>query len=592
MKLDPMTQRNVDSWLNGDYDATTKAQIKHLLETNPKEITNAFYADLNFGTGGLRGIMGLGTHRINGYTIRATTQGLAHYLLQQPAPPEGHSVFIGYDSRHHSKEFAEETAKVFAGNGIYVYLYKELRPSPMISFGCRLKKCSAGIMITASHNPKDYNGYKVYWNDGAQILPPHDKNILREIQKIADPLQVKSTHTLDHPLIHWVGEDVDTAYLAAIRSLQIDGEQNHKEGEKLKIVYTSLHGTGITVIPRALREAGFSSLLLVDKQTIPDGNFPTVKSPNPEEKSALKLGIAQLEASKADLLIATDPDTDRMGIAVHHQGQVLLLNGNQVACICLAYILERLSAKNKLPEKAIFVKTIATTELFKAICEGYQKPCIDVLTGFKYIAEKIRELEKDPKGFQFVFGAEESYGYLLGTQTRDKDAVTASILIAEVALNAKLKSKTLVDLLQDIYKNYGYYFEKLLSIKYEETKESKEQVTKSLDKLQSSPPKVLAGIPVQSVENYKTSIKTDLKTSKSEPLKLPSSNVLLFWLEDGSKLMIRPSGTEPKVKIYCAITKRKFTSLEEAARDCEKRADALVGALARFLTITIDTHEH
>jgi phosphomannomutase len=576
MKFDLETKKNIDQWLQEDYDTATKTEIKKLLEISPETLADAFYTHLQFGTGGLRGIMGVGTNRMNGYTVRQATQGLANYLLKLYASP---SIFIGFDSRLRSEEFAKEAAKVLASNGIRVYLGQDIRPSPWVSFGCRYKKCQAAIMITASHNPPEYNGYKVYWEDGAQILPPHDKNILAEINLISDLKQVKNSALLDDPLIVKVGQEIDEVYLNAIAHLQIDPDLNRKKGNILKIVYSSLHGTGITLVPKALRQAGFPQIFFVESQIMPDGLFPTLNTPNPEERSALKLGVERLKEVQADLLIATDPDADRVGVAVHHQNEVHFLNGNQIACLCLEYIL----AKKELPSNATFIKTIGTTELFRAICQAYHRQCVDVLTGFKYIAEKIREWERDPKGPQFIFGGEESYGYLIGTETRDKDAVTASVLIAEVALSAKSQSKTLIDLLHDLYKKYGFYKEILVTLTFKDSKEGKEQMEKGMEKLRRESPKTLAGIEILCIEDYLSSQKKNLSTGCQEPLELPKSNVLRFHLRDGSTLMIRPSGTEPKIKIYCGVTKKTYESLASADEVCEKQAQALSKALEQIL---------
>ncbi|MFQ5728850.1 MAG: phospho-sugar mutase, partial [Waddliaceae bacterium] len=405
--LDEATQKNVNLWLEGDVDENSKDEIRKLLQENPKEVTDAFYTKLSFGTGGLRGIMGVGTNRMNRYTVRMATQGLANYLLKQPETGPHHAVFIGYDSRHRSRFFAEESAKVLAGNGIQVYLCTELRPTPLVSFGCRYKQCSAAIMITASHNPPKYNGYKVYWNDGGQVISPHDQAIIKETNGISDLSKVKAVDDLSHELITLVGKEVDEAYLETIRGYQHYPEENKQHGKDLKVIFTSLHGTGITLVPETLKEWGFTNLAYVESQIVPDGDFPTVKSPNPEERKALQLGIETLEKMDADLLIATDPDADRVGVAIKHEGEVHLLNGNQVACICLYHICEALTAQGRMPKKAGFVKTIATTELFKAIAEGYSGACFDVLTGFKYIAALIREWEQDPDGYRYIFGGEE-----------------------------------------------------------------------------------------------------------------------------------------------------------------------------------------
>jgi phosphoglucomutase/phosphomannomutase len=584
LALDPTTKKNIDQWLNGEYDEETKKAIREMLAERPSEAIDAFYTQLSFGTGGLRGIMGVGTNRMNPYTVRAATQGLANYLATQPPIQDRHAVFIGYDSRNNSKLFAEESAKVLAGNGMKVYLCKDLRPTPLVSFGCRIKKCSAAIMITASHNPPAYNGYKVYWNDGAQVLPPHDQGIIKEVERITDPGMVKKVNSVNDPLIEMVDDKLDDEYLKAIFPLQNYPKQNQEYGKQLKVVYTSLHGAGITLVPKALANWGFANLFFVENQIVPDGNFPTVKSPNPEERSALSLGIERLKETNGDILIATDPDTDRVGIAVQHQGEIHLLNGNQVASICLEHICEALTSQNLMPSKAVFVKTIGTTELFQKICDRYKKPCVNVLTGFKYIAEKIREWEQDPsQGWRYIFGGEESYGYLLGTVVRDKDAVSTSALICEVALAAKRKGKTIVDLLQDLYHKYGVFVEKLLSVNFEETKAGKEQMAKGMALLDQSPPTSIDGTPVLVIEDYKRSIKRNLQTNEKTPITLPVSDVLLFWLEDGTKLMIRPSGTEPKIKIYCGVQEKKFSSLPSAIMDANEKADRLMKALKNLL---------
>lgn len=584
LEMDATTTKNVESWLKGDYDHATKDEIRKLLKDNPKEIVDAFYTNLVFGTGGLRGIMGVGCNRMNVYTVRAATQGLANHVNTQPKPKEGHSALIGYDSRHHSRLFAEEAAKVLAGNGIKVFLFKDLRPTPLVSFGCRLKKCSTAIMITASHNPPQYNGYKVYWNDGAQILPPHDKLIVQEVEKITDPKMVKKVDSLSHPLIQIVDKEIDDVYIKETSALQLYPGENQDLGGKLKIVYTSLYGTGITLMPEELAKWGFSNISYVDQQIIPNGDFPTTPSPNPEEKSALKLGIEKLKETRSDLLVATDPDADRVGVAVDHEGEITLMTGNQMAAICLNHICEALVSQGKMPEKAAFIKSIGTTELFQAICDEYKKPCFNVLTGFKYIAEKIREWEKEPNGYQYIFGGEESYGYLFGTLTRDKDAIVSSALICEVALHAKKKGKTLVNLLHDLYRKYGVYCENLISIEFEESKSGKEQMDAGMANLRHQTPQKILGIEIDVIEDYLSSTKTFLKSGRKEALTLPKSNVLLFWLADGTKLMIRPSGTEPKIKIYCGVVQKTFSSVDEAVINCQKGSTELLNYLKKLLT--------
>ena len=579
--IDSQTQATIDGWLTGSYDEATKQEVRSLLERNRQEAVDAFYTSLSFGTGGLRGIMGVGTNRMNAYTVRGATQGLANYLNQQPPKGEKHRVFIGYDCRHNSPEFSMEAAKVLAANGIEVFLTEELRPTPLVSFGCRHLKCSAAIMVTASHNPPAYNGYKVYWEDGGQILPPHDQGLVQEVSLITDLSEVKVADASD-PLIHKVGRDIDAPYLAALDHLQSCPEVNREHGASLKVVYANLHGTGITLIPEALKRWGFSTLETVKEQDAPDGDFPTVVSPNPEEREALTLGIEKLKQTESDLLLATDPDTDRMGLAVRHQGDAVLLNGNQIACIALKHICEVLQSSGRLPENGAFVKTIVTSELFAAIAQSYDRPCFDVLTGFKYIAEKIREWEDG--SYQYLFGGEESYGYLLGTHARDKDAVVACCLIAEVALKAKLANKTLVDLLYELYADYGVYRETLVSLKFEETKAGREKMAAALTRLRAEPPIEFAGVPVVTIEDYQASTRQSMKGGQTVPLTLPKSNVLLYWLEDHSKVVVRPSGTEPKVKLYCGVTREVGESVESAVNQCDEQAEALVKALEARLS--------
>ncbi|MDF2550313.1 MAG: pgm, partial [Chlamydiales bacterium] len=444
LSLDDATRKNVTTWLSQDYDVATKEEIRRLLKNSPRELTDAFYTTLEFGTGGLRGLTGVGCNRMNRYTVQYATQGLANYLKSQfKKASEPLKVAISFDSRLSSNEFAEETAKVLAGNGIQVFLFKELRPTPVLSFACRHKKCHAAIMVTASHNPSNYNGYKVYWNDGAQVVFPHDKGIIKEVQQVKAPTQVHLA-PMNSPLISYLDESLDEAYLNALAALQIYPKECQKLGGALKVIYSNLHGTGITVLPKLLERFGITNLSFVEEQKKPDGSFPTVKSPNPEEREALQLGIKQMEREKADLLIATDPDADRVAAVVMHDGQPAIIDGNQMACLLLEHVLEGLSSKGKLPKNGAAVKSLVTSELFGRIAAAYQVPCLNVLTGFKYIAEKIREWEQTG-AHQFLFGGEESYGYLFGTNSRDKDAIISATLIAEMAALAKAKGQTLVD---------------------------------------------------------------------------------------------------------------------------------------------------
>ncbi len=625
VSLSPEIQRRVDYWLTGPFDAQTKAQVLSLKEKDPQGLIDAFFSDLSFGTGGLRGLMGPGTSRLNIYTIRLATQGLANYLRHQSK--EGTlSVLIGFDSRHHSQEFAQEAAKVLAGNNIRVYLLSQLRPTPYVSFACRLKKASAAIMITASHNPKEYNGYKVFWSDGAQIVAPHDEGIVKEVDALKDLSSVRLSE-LDDPLIEIIptslvpdheslcrsgcvkapglrpstrgvvlnsiqpplsmaqprelsrspndkdfrGRALDAEYLQAIAPLQLFSEEDRKSGHSLKIVYTGLHGTGGAIVPQALESWGFSSLHLVDEQMAPDGDFPTVKFPNPEYQDALKLGIEYLERTQSDIALATDPDADRIGVVAFHQGRSVLINGNEMAAICVDFLCEVLPKHGKMPPKGAFVTTIVTTELLKKIAKDNQIPCFEVLTGFKYIGEKIH-LWEIQEGYSFLFGAEESYGYLLGTHARDKDAIIASCLIAEIALYAKLQGQTLIDRLHHIYKKYGIFREKQMSIQFNPGKEGMEQMARVMHSLRANPPKRIGGLPVVCMEDYEKG---------TERLDLPQSDVLLFRLSDKTRLVIRPSGTEPKIKIYGGASSDNFSTIESGIQECDERLDLLMDALKK-----------
>jgi phosphomannomutase len=567
MDLDLPTTKNLELWLQGPFDPKTKEAIQKL---NPKELVDSFYQTLSFGTAGLRGLMGVGPNRINVYTISFVTQGLANYLKK--FAKRDLSVFISYDSRHHSQEFAEVTAKVLAANEIGVYLTKEMRPTPLVSFGCRYKRCDAAIMITASHNPANYNGYKVYWKDGGQVSSPHDRGIMEEFNKITTPSMVKTASNLNHPLIKKVDREIDIAYFETTKELQNFPKENLQEGHTLKIVYTSLHGTGMTLMPQVLALWGFTNIEYVSEQIVPDADFPTVASPNPEEKEALELGIEKLKKANADLLIATDPDADRLGVCVKHDHDVIRLNGNQIACLCLEHVCRALNENHHLPKNAAFIKSIMTTELFKKICQTYHRPCFDVLTGFKYMARKIHEWEQSPTAaHQFIFGAEESYGYLLGTQTRDKDAIIAAALVCEAALDAKRHNKTLLDYLYQLYHKYGFYYEKTFAIKFEESKEGKEKIEHAMQLLRAHPPEN-----VQILEDYQSLLKIDFKNKKEEPIDSLPSAILIFWLAEGSKIIVRPSGTEPKIKVYCNIILKDFENVDQATHLCENKANALL----------------
>lgn len=559
--FDPETEKHLQQWLNGPYDQQTKEEILRLMREDPQAALDAFYTTLSFGTGGLRGVVGVGSNRMNAYTVMTATQGLANYLKKQVK--ERPSVLIGYDSRHESPSFAQDAARVLAANGIQVYLYRHLRPTPLVSFGCRHLQCSAAIMVTASHNPPYYNGYKVYWSDGGQVLPPHDEGIIQEVAAIQDFSAVQSS-PLNDPLIHWIEDEVDSAYLQAIKDLTLYPHRDNQEGETLKVIYSNLHGTGITLVPKALAQWGFNCALVAE-QAEPNGDFPTVKSANPEEPAALHLGIQQLMQTKGDLLLATDPDADRVGVVVLHEGRTERLTGNQVAALCLESICRALSAQGRMPIRPACVKTVVTTPLFQAIANRYGVSCFNVLPGFKYISAKIHEWEDSPEGYSFIFGGEESYGYLRGTASRDKDGVVMCAVISEIALRAKREGKTLLDLLQELYETYGIYRETLHSLNFPESKEGREEMVLAMKNLRQHPPEKLLNIPLLSSEDYLTHA--------------PSSDILHYTLQDGSWVIVRPSGTEPKVKLYAGVTQG-----ESVAR-CDEKLGALLAEVQAKLRV-------
>lgn len=526
-----------ESWLSEEYDARTRERVRYLIDNDRKELEESFYRHLEFGTGGLRGIMGVGTNRMNRYTVGMATQGVANYMKANFKGLDKIKVAISFDCRNNSREFARITADVFAANGFKVYLFDSLRPTPELSYTIRHFGCQGGVMITASHNPKEYNGYKAYWEDGAQVTSPHDTNIINEVLKITSPKQV--LFSCENPDIVTIGEDVDKAYLKDISTLFLSPE-SVKRHQDLKIVYTPLHGTGVKLVPEALEMIGFRNIYKVEEQCVNDGNFPTVKSPNPEESSALEMAVRLAEEKGADIVMATDPDADRLGIAVRDNGKkIVLLNGNQTATLLTYYLLRRWKDLGKLNENTYMVKTIVTTELLAVMAERFGVKMYNVLTGFKYIAQVIRENEG--KG-TFIGGGEESYGYNAGEFVRDKDAVVASCLVAECAAWAADSGKTLYALLQDIYKEFGYYKEALVSV----TKQGKsglEEIQNIMKRYRQTPPAELAGSRVVKVVDY----------NKPEETGLPKSNVLQFYAEDGTVVSVRPSGTEPKIKFYFGV---------------------------------------
>jgi len=524
------------TWIEGDFDQETKNQVIALRDNDPSGFEDAFYKNLEFGTGGLRGIMGVGTNRMNKYTVGMATQGLANYILENVKGREL-SVVVSHDSRNNSAEFAKITAEVLAANGIGVYLFDDIRPTPEMSYAVRLKGAVAGVMITASHNPKEYNGYKVSWSDGGQVTSPVDVDIVGEVAKISDPSQVKFKSDAGGAKIEMIGKEVDEKYLTDLISLSLSTELCEKHGE-LKIVYTPLHGCGVRLVPEILSRKGFKNIIHVPEQDVSDGNFPTVVSPNPEESAALKLAIEKADATGADLVLATDPDADRVGIAVRdNDGKMVLVNGNQTASILTYYILRRWRELGKLGKGKYVVKTIVTTELISDICKTFDVPVYNVLTGFKYIAEVVKR--EEAKGGEFICGGEESYGFNVGMFVRDKDAQVACMMIAECAAWAKEQGMTLYQLLQFIYKEFGFRKEGLVSVVRKGISGAQE-IQQMMTDFRSNPPKELCGSPVVKVVDYLEPEKTGQ----------PKSNVLQFFDEAGDVVSIRPSGTEPKIKFY------------------------------------------
>jgi phosphoglucomutase len=548
--IEPEILEKINNWLRQPIDEDDKQWILNNLETNPQELIEAFYQDLEFGTGGLRGIIGIGSNRMNKYTVSIATQGLANYILQNANKP--FKVVIAYDSRNMSKEFANISAEVLSANEIEVFLFSELRPTPLLSFAVRYLQATAGIVITASHNPKQYNGYKVYWSDGGQLVPPHDKGVIDEVKKVGEYSNVKKN--INKSLIHIINDEIDSAYLNQLNNLQFLSEIVPKYQ---KIVYTPLHGTGVTLVPKALHSWGFDNLFLVEEQSIPDGNFPTTKSPNPEEKAAMELAINKAKQIDADLILATDPDADRVGTGIKmSNNEYKLLNGNQIASLLTYYNLEMLKQLNSLPSNAFIVKTIVTTELMRKIADEYNVKTYDVLTGFKYIAELIRLKEGKEK---FICGGEESYGFLSADWVRDKDAIMTSCQIAELQEYAAMNGKTLMDILEMLYEKYGYFLEDQKSISMTGI-EGMENMKKLMDNYRNNPPEMINNIPVVKILDYQISKAKNIKNNSIDNIDLPKSNVLQFILEDDTKITIRPSGTEPKIKYYFAIVKKNINN--------------------------------
>ena len=538
--------QKVAIWLSGNYDETTKNSIRHLQANQPSELEESFYKNLEFGTGGLRGIMGVGTNRINKYTIGMATQGFANYLTKT-YPDEKISVAIAHDSRNNARFFAETTAAVFAANGLKVYLFETLRPTPELSFAIRHLGCKAGVVCTASHNPKEYNGYKAYWNDGGQLVPPHDKNVITEVEAIQSVDEVKWTG--GEANIELLGSDMDVAYIKMVKSLSVYPEiiQTQKD---LKIVYTPIHGTGITLVPQVLEAFGFTNVHVVEEQSTPDGNFPTVAYPNPEESETMSIGLAKAKALDADILLGTDPDTDRVGVGVkNHKGEWVLMNGNQTAVLAFAYMMEARRAKGIAKANDMVITTIVTTEMINEVAKQNKVSCYNVLTGFKWIAELIKEKEGKEN---YIIGGEESFGLMIGDQIRDKDAVSAVALLCEMAAYEKSKGKTLFEKMIELYIQYGFYYETLISIT-KKGMNGQQEIAAMMEGYRQAPPATINGAKVATLLDYELQKGTNLLTGETWKINLPKSNVLQFITEDGSKISARPSGTEPKIKFYFSV---------------------------------------
>ena len=547
MKVEKNIIDRARSWLQGNYDKETKEQVAHLIEKDPASLIDAFYKDLEFGTGGLRGIMGVGTNRMNKYTVGMATQGLANYLKKEFAGKNQIKAAIAYDNRNNSTFFAQVSANVLSANGIKVFLFDELRPTPELSFAIRYLNCQTGIVITASHNPKEYNGYKVYWEDGAQLIEPHDKNVIREVRNIQSVDEVKFDR--NDELIEQVGKKIDNEYLKKVQGLSLSPDIIAKQND-LRIVYTPIHGTGVLLIPQALKSFGFTNIFNVPEQNIVSGDFPTVKSPNPEEPAALEMAIKKAGEVDAELVMATDPDADRVGIAVRDlHNKFVLLNGNQTAALLIYYLLTKWKNSKKFRGNEFIVKTIVTSELLKEIALSYQVEIFDVLTGFKYIADLINKLEGEKT---FIGGGEESYGYLVGDFVRDKDAVISCCMVAEIAAWAKDQGKSLYTLLIEIYLKYGFYKESLISV-VKKGKSGAEEIQRMMEGYRYNPLLLINNSPVIRIKDFLLQKEKNLKEESEKPIELPKSNVIQFYLEDGSKITVRPSGTEPKIKFYFSV---------------------------------------
>jgi phosphoglucomutase len=567
--MDAAIQDKVNVWLNGNFDQQTKDEIHRLQKESPDQLADAFYKDLEFGTGGLRGIMGVGTNRMNKYTVGMATQGYGNYL-KQSFPNEQVKVAIAHDSRNNSRFFAETAASVFAANGIKVFLFDSLRPTPELSFAIRNLKCQGGVVCTASHNPKEYNGYKAYWNDGGQLVPPHDENVIKEVEKIASVDNVKWSGKADNITI--IGKDMDDAYMQMVKGLSVYPEIIKKQHD-LKIVYTPIHGSGIKLVPGVLQLFGFTNVNIVKEQMEPDGNFPTVNYPNPEEKETMSIGLKNAKDLNADILLGTDPDSDRVGIGIKdNHGDWVLMNGNQTAVLAFNYIIEARKAKGIARLNDMVIKTIVTTEMIDKIAQDSGVNCYNVLTGFKWIAEMIREKEGKEN---YIIGGEESFGLMIGDKVRDKDAVSAVALLCEMAAYEKEKGRSLFEKLLDLYVKHGFYLEDLISIT-KKGMDGQKQIAAMMEAFRNNPPKTIDGAPIAGLLDYEKGIGKNLSTGQTWEIKLPKSNVLQFVFANGDKISARPSGTEPKIKFYFSVNAKlnsagEFDAMHGQLRDKMQR---------------------
>ena len=568
-------KQKAEQWLDEKYDQETRAKVKEMIQNeDPTELIDAFYKDLEFGTGGLRGIMGVGSNRMNKYTVGAATQGLANYLKKEFAARKEIKVVIGHDCRNNSRFFAETVANIFSANGIKAYLFEDLRPTPEISFAIRELKCQSGVILTASHNPKEYNGYKAYWEDGAQIVGPHDKNIIEEVRKITDVNAIRFDG--DHSLVEILGSEMDKKFIDKVASLSLNPDIIQRQKD-MKIVFSPIHGTTVKILPAALKQIGFENIIHVPEQDVVSGDFPTVVSPNPEEPAALEMAIAKAEETNADLVVATDPDGDRLGVAVRDEtGKFILLNGNQTAILLTWYMLNQWKEKGRLTGNEFTVKTIVTSEMIKTIADSTGVECFDTFTGFKWIASIIREWEGKKK---YICGGEESYGFLPGDYVRDKDSVGAVVMITEIAAMAKDQGKSLFELLLDIYIKYGFSQEKMKYI-VRKGKSGAEEIQAIMKKFRETPPAQLGGSNVTLVKDYLSlKAKNPITGAVSDISDKPAtSNVLQFFTEDGYKVSVRPSGTEPKIKFYFEV-KDKLNSRDEfniVTEKAQKKIDRIM----------------